>query len=200
MAEPLGLRERKKIDTRRAILKCANTLFHERGFAATRLEDIARRASVHKQTVLRYFGSKEQIALAFRQRGLEKFTRGLLDPARSVSVVEYWRQFIEASATEVAGRGDILRYSKLIETEPSLVVASFAINIQYEDLLSAAFSAEAGLDPDRDLDSRLLAVLLVNGNFNLVRLLVKRGDLHDYVPLALYIVDAAVQRFPVRNL
>src|SRR5216684_4727750 len=83
MAKALGLRARKKKDTRRLILKCANALFHDRGFAGTKLADIAAMAGVHKQTVLRYFGSKEEIALAFRQVALGKFKHGLTDPARS---------------------------------------------------------------------------------------------------------------------
>jgi AcrR family transcriptional regulator len=93
-----GLRDRKKTQTRRLILKCSEALFRKRGFAATTLEDIARKAGVHKQTVLRYFGSKEEIALAFRQVALHNFKKGLLDPDRQVGVLEYWRDFIEASA------------------------------------------------------------------------------------------------------
>src|SRR5690242_11413882 len=61
-----GLRERKKIATRRRILRAGDKLFQELGFAATTLERIAARAGVHKQTVLRYFGSKDEIALEFR--------------------------------------------------------------------------------------------------------------------------------------
>jgi AcrR family transcriptional regulator len=72
-AKKPGIRERKKEETRRVILKCANALFHERGYATATLEDIAQRAGVHKQSVLRYFGSKEAIALAFRQIALQKF-------------------------------------------------------------------------------------------------------------------------------
>ena len=55
-----GLRERKKIATRRRILRAGDKLFQELGFAATTLERIAARAGVHKQTVLRYFGSGQR--------------------------------------------------------------------------------------------------------------------------------------------
>jgi len=191
-----GLRARKKQETRRLILKSANALFHERGYAATTLEDIADRAAVHKQTVLRYFGSKEGIALAFRQIALQKFRTGLLDPARKVPVLDYWRNFIEASAREVTERGDMVRYTKLVESEPGLMAASLAIHMQYEELLAAELSREAGLDPATDLESRLLAAFLVAGNFSIVRHLLNRGELHNYVSAALYIVDFAIQRFP----
>jgi len=192
----LGLRDRKKKETRRLILKCANALFHRQGYAATTLEDIAAQAHVHKQTVLRYFGSKEEIALAFRQLAIDQFKKGLLDPARKLSVLEYWRNFIQDSATEVAQRGDMLRHSKLIGSEPGLMAASLTIHIQYEDLLAQELSREAGLAPADDIDSRLLAAFLVAGNFAIARELMNRNGLKDYVNRALYVIDFAVRKFP----
>jgi len=190
-----GIRERKKEETRRVILKCANALFHERGYATATLEDIAQRAGVHKQTVLRYFGSKEAIALAFRQIALQKFKAGLLDPERKTTVLEYWRNFIEASAREVAARGDMVRYSKLMESEPDLIAASLGIHLQYEELLASALSREAGLDPESDLESRLLAAFLVAANFSIARHLLICGRLQDYRATALEAVDLAVRKF-----
>jgi len=54
--------------------------------------------------VLRYFGSKDEIALEFRNIGLQNFREGLLDPARKMSVLKYWRDFMESSAKAVAER------------------------------------------------------------------------------------------------
>jgi AcrR family transcriptional regulator len=195
----LGLRARKKRDTRRLILKCANKLFHSRGYAATTLEEIAEKAGVHKQTVLRYFGSKEGIALAFRQVALDKFREGLLDPARNTPVLQYWRNFIEASAREVAERGDMLRYTKIVDSDPGLMAASMAIHIQYEELLAAELSREAGVDPGGDLYARMLAGFLVAGNFSVVRHLLSQGELKNYVGTALQVVDFAIHRFPKRR-
>ncbi|HTS50360.1 MAG TPA: TetR/AcrR family transcriptional regulator [Bryobacteraceae bacterium] len=193
-----GLRDRKKIQTRRLILKCADTLFGKRGFAATTLEDIAGKAGVHKQTVLRYFGSKEEIALAFRQVALHNFKKGLLDPNRTINVLQYWRDFIEASATEVARRGDLLRYAKLVDSDPALTAASLKIQIQYEEALAAELSREAGKDPESDLYARLLAALLVDGNFSVARMILNTGSLDRYVTTALSVVDFAIQKFPSR--
>src|SRR5579875_3365201 len=153
MAQKPGLSARRKQDTRKLILKCANALFHERGFAATTLVDIAAKAGVHKQTVLRYFGSKDAIALAFRRVALDKFKAGLLDPARELSVIEYWRNFVEASACEVTTRGDLLRHAKMLQREPDLLAASLSIHMEYEELLAAALSREAGVRAQNDLTS-----------------------------------------------
>jgi AcrR family transcriptional regulator len=199
MDENLGLRARKKIQTRRIILKSADELFHEKGFAATTLDEIAAKAGVHRQTVLRYFGSKEAIALAFRQVALHHFKKGLHDPKRAVGVLEYWRNFIEASTAEVARRGDMLRYAKLVESEPALMAASLAIHMQYEEVIATALSLEAGEDPESDLYSRLLATFLVNANFSVARMVLNGGSLEGYVKTAVSVVDFAIQKFPPRN-
>lgn len=198
MAVKLGLRERKKSQTRRQILKAADELFRRRGFGATTLEDIALRAAVTKQTILRYFGSKDGIVLAFRQVALHNFEKGLQDPLRRVGVLEYWRNFLEESAREVEVRGDVLRYSKLVESEPDLMAASLKIQMRYESLLAQELSREAGVDPETDLYARLLAAFLVGGNFTVMRMLLNRGDLQRYAKTALDVIDFAIEQFPSR--
>lgn len=59
----LGLRERKKIQTREAIRSAAWTLIREQGYHATTIEQIADRAEVSPSTVCRYFPVKEDIVL-----------------------------------------------------------------------------------------------------------------------------------------
>ena len=54
-----GLRERKKLATRRAIRRAALALFKSQGYAATTVEQIAQAADVAPMTVYRYFGTKE---------------------------------------------------------------------------------------------------------------------------------------------
>ncbi len=61
---PLGLRERKKIKTRRAIRREAFRLIEQNGFAATTVEQIAEAADVSPSTFFRYFPSKESLLLA----------------------------------------------------------------------------------------------------------------------------------------
>ncbi|CAM3298762.1 TetR family transcriptional regulator [Mycobacterium colombiense] len=61
---PLGLRERKKIKTRRAIRREAFRLIEENGYAATTVEQIAEAADVSPSTFFRYFPSKESLLLA----------------------------------------------------------------------------------------------------------------------------------------
>jgi AcrR family transcriptional regulator len=56
-----GLREAKKRRTREAIAQAAADLFHQRGFDAVTIDDVARAADVSRQTVFNYFPTKEQM-------------------------------------------------------------------------------------------------------------------------------------------
>ncbi|MEW2125976.1 TetR/AcrR family transcriptional regulator [Streptomyces sp. NPDC058369] len=62
-AQPMGLRERKKLKTRAAIREATYRLIDEQGYEATTIEQIAEAAEVSPSTVFRYFASKEDIVL-----------------------------------------------------------------------------------------------------------------------------------------
>src|SRR4249920_887456 len=61
---------RRKDERPRELIAAALQLFVERGFAATRLEDVAARAGVSKGTLYLYFASKEELFRAVVRRGL----------------------------------------------------------------------------------------------------------------------------------
>src|SRR3954462_9488592 len=76
---PLGLRERKKQQTRQLIAETARRLFAERGFEAVPIAEIARAADVSEKTVFNYFPTKEDLVY-WR---LEEFEEQLLDSIRN---------------------------------------------------------------------------------------------------------------------
>ena len=67
-AEPAVRWRRRKEARPGEILEAALDCFAERGFAATRLEDVAARAGVTKGTVYLYFPSKEELFKAVVRR------------------------------------------------------------------------------------------------------------------------------------
>lgn len=61
---------RRKDERPSELIAAALQLFVERGFAATRLEDVAARAGVSKGTLYLYFASKEDLFRAVVRRGM----------------------------------------------------------------------------------------------------------------------------------
>lgn len=61
MTEAVGRRERKKEETKNRIFVAAAQLFHEKGFEATTVDEIAERADVSKGTFFNYFPRKEAL-------------------------------------------------------------------------------------------------------------------------------------------
>jgi len=75
----VGLRERKKEQTRQRIVETAQRLFGERGFDAVTVAELARAAEVAEATLFNYFPSKEDLFYS----GLEAFGERLIDAVRS---------------------------------------------------------------------------------------------------------------------
>lgn len=67
--------ERRKAATRARIILAANTLFQERGYAATSMEDISTAADVAIRTIYLHFESKAAVLLAYFDDWLAEFVR-----------------------------------------------------------------------------------------------------------------------------
>jgi AcrR family transcriptional regulator len=74
----VGLRERKKAETRRRIAEAAHRLFGERGFQAVTVVEVARAAEVAEATLFNYFPTKEDLFYS----GLEAFGARLVEAVR----------------------------------------------------------------------------------------------------------------------
>jgi AcrR family transcriptional regulator len=195
IAKP-SLRVRKTARTREAIIKASRKLFDKQGFESTTLEQIAELADVHKQTVLRYFGSKEEIALAHRYNWYARLEAALLDPNRKEPVMKCWRRLVDEVSHELASHKDILKYYRLLQSTPKLIAHSLAVDAKHEAVLRDALIREAGTDPDTDFDARLLAAFLVQTNRAIMEAVVKADSAEEIPRLSLYIVDFAMKHFP----
>ena len=71
-AKPPGLRAERQAQRREAILAAALDEFSARGFAAARLDDVAKRAGVAKGTIYLYFRDKESL--------FQELVRSMLSP------------------------------------------------------------------------------------------------------------------------
>lgn len=71
MAEPTGLRGRKKQRTRRALIETGLRLFDERGFDAATVADICESAELSPATFYTHFRAKEDLVFADQPRRME---------------------------------------------------------------------------------------------------------------------------------
>jgi AcrR family transcriptional regulator len=104
MSKPIAQRERLPAGERRAlIVEAAGRLFGERGYEATRLEDVASAAGVTKPILYRHFASKDALYLALLEQHREDLGSfaGVV-PAegepeeRLRAVLEVWFAYVEA--------------------------------------------------------------------------------------------------------
>lgn len=102
--------ERRKDARPGELAAAALELFVERGFAATRLDDVARRAGVSKGTLYLYFDSKEELFKAVIREGyvaplteaeqlVETFAGNSVDLIKEI----FRRWWIQVGATQQAG-------------------------------------------------------------------------------------------------
>ncbi|MEU9454569.1 TetR family transcriptional regulator [Streptomyces sp. NPDC048277] len=143
----MGLRERKKAETRAALSWAALRLAVERGLDNVRVEDIAEAAGVSARTFNNYFSSKGEaiaarhldrclgIAQALRERPAEPLwdaiTRAVVtqfgpDPAAAahpISDASKWAAGARTVVAEPALQGDLLRAGAIAEAEIAAAVA-----------------------------------------------------------------------------
>ncbi|TVT56611.1 TetR family transcriptional regulator [Amycolatopsis rhizosphaerae] len=165
----MGLRERKKAETRTALSWAAVRLAVERGFAQVKVEDIAEAAGVSPRTFNNYFSSKGEaivarhldrslgIAEALRERPdgeplWEAITRSVLprfgadDAALAHPVADptEWTAGVRAMLAEPALQGEMLRAGARAEAE-----------------ITEAVAERTGTDPKHDLYPHLVAAAVM---------------------------------------
>ena len=134
-----GLRERKKEQTRRAILDAAQRLFAERGFDGVTVADVAREAEVSVGTVFNYFPAKEDL---FYGR-MEDFEASLVAAVRARSAGESVLSAFRRSVLEGAGRLADPERAELIARVARTVGASAALQARERELVARATAALA---------------------------------------------------------
>ena len=151
MAAELGLRERKKRETRQQIFDAANRLFVERGFDGVAVTEIARAADVSEVTVFNYFPTKEDLFYGGMQFFEEELISAVRDRPRGKSAVEAFRRRLLEGADGLAikARVDAIRKAgQTISASPALVARERDIVDRYMRQLAAVLADETGASPD----------------------------------------------------
>jgi TetR/AcrR family transcriptional regulator len=90
---------------RERILEAATRLFAERGYGASRAEDVAAAAGIAKGSVFQHFGSKEGLFLEVYKRAMESFSAYLAAPEEVLAqgffaTLRYWLERTEGALRE----------------------------------------------------------------------------------------------------
>jgi AcrR family transcriptional regulator len=153
MATELGLRERKKQQTRRRIVAAAIELFADRGFDRVPVAEVARHAEVSEATVFNYFATKEDLVY----EGMEEFERSLLAAVRErspgTSVLAAFRAFVlQPRGALIAGDPEamagIAKVSRIAAESPSLQARERQTFERYTSALAELLAEETGAAQD----------------------------------------------------
>jgi AcrR family transcriptional regulator len=163
VAAELGLRERKKRQTRQLIFDTAHRLFGERGFDSVTVAEIARAAEVSEVTVFNYFPTKEDLFYG----GMQFFEEQLIDAVRSrahgESAMSAFRHQLFAGADSLATRervAAIKRAAQAISRSPALASREREIVRRYTSQLAVVLAEESAAAPD-DVEPLAVAATLM---------------------------------------
>jgi AcrR family transcriptional regulator len=149
----LGLRERKKQQTRDRIAREALKLFAERGYDETTLAEIADAADVAPRTIFAYFDSKEDIVLCKELTFLDTLKAKLDERPPGTTTVDALREFLST----IEPPDDEARLRKQIFSgNPSLQMSMRARHGQLEPMLAESIAKDLGAGPD-DIRPLLIA-------------------------------------------
>jgi AcrR family transcriptional regulator len=169
MSPPIGLRERKKQRTRRAIQRAALQLFAADGFRETTIAQIAEAADVSLRTVTVHFPAKEDLVLALGSQSLEALVHCVEARPAGVLALDAMREWITQQVEEATDpavgddSNDLLRLIHTVtEANPDLAMRVRGSDLRLEAMLTVGIAEDLGLAPDA-LAPRLAAASVMAG-------------------------------------
>jgi AcrR family transcriptional regulator len=159
----LGLRERKKRETRDALSLATIRLAVERGWDAVTIDDIAAAANVSVRTFRNYFSSKAE---AIATRHLDRMAR-IAEELRSRPADEpLWDAIAHSVTTQFLPGEDPppdphrAEATRLMLADPAVHGAVLRADALAQAQLAAAIAARTGTDVERDLYPKLVAATI----------------------------------------
>jgi AcrR family transcriptional regulator len=153
----LGLRERKRWQTRERLTRVAMALFLERGFEATTLDDIASAADISRRSFFHYFASKEDVVFAWQEESTAALIAAVAARPANESMLTAAENAISAMVRQLEP-GEAMAMAQLKRDNPALQARD---QVKYEKLeraLAEALGKRAGHKTER-LQARLVAMI-----------------------------------------
>lgn len=159
MTTDVGLRERKKSETRQAIADAALDLALRHGPHDVTVDDIAAAADVSPRTVFNHFPSKEAAILGIDPGRRRVLLRSLEErPDDEPPLAALRRTLAELYAPDRLRRWR--SRARLAREHPSLQAAYVGALAELEDDLTAVIGRRTGVDPDTDPYPRLVVAVM----------------------------------------
>ena len=162
-----GLRERKKAQTREAIVAAALELFERKGYDATTIEEIAEAADVSPRTFFRYFDSKVDVVMGEKDESGD-FGDQLSDRPPEEGPVEATRQVLRSTlGAIVAADPMFVRQMRVMIGTPSLQAMAREHFNEHNEEMVVDFAARMGVAKD-DLRAHIVASAVGNAIWTVV--------------------------------
>jgi AcrR family transcriptional regulator len=185
MAEDLGLRERKKLRTRRALIEAALCLFAEKGYEETTLAEIAAAVDVSPRTFFSYFATKEDVIFFDSPTRLDEALGMIAERRPGETVAELMQRVVEHALTSAAAPADrAIRLSPtrvhLIMSVPALQARALHVLVDGQRKLAEALHRAYPEEIDF-VEASAIVGALVGAPTITVMALLSRGDPPDQV-------------------
>lgn len=170
------LKDRYRATAREVLAELAGELFLNEGYDSVTLERVAREGGVSIRTVMRYFQSKDQLALARHIDARDEFRAKIENPERTADTITFWREHVRTYALLLEENSEFWRrHLELIEMVPALTASFLNTTRSYEDLLTESLARESGLTAP-DLRCRFVAAALISANLAAMRHWIAEPD------------------------
>ncbi|MBH5338526.1 TetR family transcriptional regulator [Streptomyces pactum] len=186
---PMGLRERKKQRTRRALIDAAVRLVAERGYEETTVAEIAAAADVSTRTFFSYFPGKEDVLFADSQERVDALVRAVGGRRPGETVAQLLLRALRTSvvspdaAADLTGELPSLRV-RLILASPALRARALHWLFEAQRQLTGALLAACGDEID-EAEASAAVGALAGALINTALVRLARGATADELRTAL---------------
>jgi AcrR family transcriptional regulator len=161
----MGLRETKKLETRREIADTAMRLFVQRGFDHVTVAEVAAAARVSEKTVFNYFPTKEDLFFDEVPEREAALAAAIRDRKPGESVVTALHRLQAGQCPRLCSAG-FATFARIIEESPALAAKELEVMAKLTETLAGAIRDELGVP---EIDAKIAANMLVGVHWQLFR-------------------------------
>jgi AcrR family transcriptional regulator len=200
MIQMVGLRERKKVETRTAIQNAVLLLALARGLDAVTADEIAAAANVSVRTFHNYFGSKEEALVAAWVSEFKIHVDALRDRPADEPILVSLEHVLTALATAIAERpNEVEQHTDLLWMSLGFARYRSVLLDEAIRMVTAVVAARTGTDPATDMYPHLVTAAAVSAivtTFQFAPSATTRVERERLIRQAFALLRSGLQRGP----